>query len=44
MPQSVGVEAVIIFIGIAFMAYGISAIMLGFKLYDVSEKMKSVND
>ena len=44
MPQSVGVEAVIIFIGIAFIAYGISAIMLGFKLYDVSEKMKSVND
>ena len=44
MPESLGVEVVIIFLGIAFFAYGISAIVLGFKLYDVSEKMKTMRD
>jgi uncharacterized membrane protein HdeD (DUF308 family) len=44
MPESFGVDVVVIFLGIAFLAYGISAIMLGFKLYDVSERMKSIDD
>lgn len=44
MPESFGVDVVVIFLGIAFLAYGISAIMLGFKLYDVSERVKSIDD
>ena len=42
MPESFGIETVIIFIGIAFIAYGVSAVALGFKLYDVSERMKEI--
>lgn len=38
MPESFGVEAIVLFIGIAFMAYGISSVALGFKLYDLSPK------
>lgn len=44
MPESFGVDVVVIFLGVAFFAYGISAIVLGFKLYDVSEKMKGIDD
>jgi uncharacterized membrane protein HdeD (DUF308 family) len=44
MPESVGIEAVILFIGIAFVAYGVSAVALGFKLYDMSERAKEIED
>ena len=44
MPESFGVDVVVIFLGVAFFAYGISAIVLGFKLCDVSEKMKGIDD
>ena len=44
MPESFGVDVVVIFLGVAFFAYGISAIVLGFKFYDVSEKMKGIDD
>ena len=44
MPESFGVDVVVIFLGVAFFAYGISAIVLGFKLYDVSEQMKGIDD
>ena len=43
-PESFGAGAVILFIGIAFVAYGIAAIALGFKLYEVSEKMKEIDN
>ena len=43
LPESFGAGAVILFIGIAFVAYGIAAIALGFKLYEVSEKMKEID-
>lgn len=42
MPESFGIETVVLFIGIAFIAYGVSAVALGFKLYDVSERMKEI--
>ena len=44
MPESFGVEAVILFIGIAFVAYGVSAVALGLKLYDLSEQTKELHD
>ena len=44
LPESFGAGAVILFIGIAFVAYGIAAIALGFKLYEVSEKMKEIDN
>jgi uncharacterized membrane protein HdeD (DUF308 family) len=44
MPESYGIEAVILFIGIAFVAYGVSAVALGFKLYDMSERAKEIED
>lgn len=44
MPESFGVEAVILFIGIAFVAYGVSAVALGLKLYDLSEQNKELHD
>ena len=44
MPESFGMEIIVLFIGIAFIAYGVSAVALGFKLYDVSERMKEMDD
>lgn len=44
MPESFGVEAVILFIGVAFVAYGVSAVALGLKLYDLSEQTKELHD
>lgn len=44
MPESFGVEAVILFIGVAFVAYGVSAVALGLKLYDLSEQNKELHD
>lgn len=44
LPESFGAGAVILFIGIAFVAYGVAAIALGFKLYEVSEKMKEIDN
>lgn len=44
LPESFGIEAIILFIGIAFVAYGVSAVALGFKLYDISDRVKEVDD
>ncbi|MBO5831151.1 MAG: DUF308 domain-containing protein [Alistipes sp.] len=44
LPESFGIEALILFIGIAFVAYGVSAVALGFKLYDISDRVKEVDD
>ncbi len=44
LPESFGIEALILFIGIAFVAYGVSAVALGFKLYDISDRVMEVDD
>ena len=40
MPVTLGVEAVILFVAIAFVSYGVSMITLGFRLLDVHRSAK----
>lgn len=42
MPGTLGVEAVILFVAIAFVSYGMSMITLGFRLLDVHRAAKRV--
>lgn len=44
LPMSIGVEAVILVVAIAFMAYGISQISLAYRLYDVHRRAKSLGE
>lgn len=39
-PASIGVEAVVLFIGIAFIVFGLSEISLSYRLYDVHRQAK----
>lgn len=40
MPGTLGVEAVVLFVAIAFVSYGISMVSLGFRLWDVHQNAK----
>lgn len=42
MPVTLGVEAVILFVAIAFVSYGISMVTLGFRLYDIHRYAKRI--
>ena len=42
MPDSLGVEAVVIFVAVAFLVYGFSSISLGFRLYDVHRRAREL--
>jgi uncharacterized membrane protein HdeD (DUF308 family) len=42
VPEIIGVAAVVIFVAIALMAYGISRISLGFRLYDVHRRAREM--
>ncbi len=42
MPTTLGVEAVILFVAIAFIAYGISAVSLAFRLGEVHRRAKEL--
>lgn len=41
-PASLGVEAVVLFIGIAFIVFGLSEISLSYRLYDVHRQARSL--
>jgi uncharacterized membrane protein HdeD (DUF308 family) len=40
MPATLGVEAVILFVAVAFVSYGISMVTLGFRLWDIHRYAK----
>lgn len=42
MPSTLGVEAVILFVAIAFIAYGVSMVSLGFRLWDIHRRARSL--
>lgn len=42
MPLVVGIEAVIIFLAIAFITYGVSTISLGFRLWDLHRRARTL--
>lgn len=41
-PMSLGVEAVVLFIGIAFIVFGLSEISLSYRLYDVHRQARNL--
>lgn len=42
MPATLGVEAVILFVAIAFIAYGVSMVSLGFRLWDIHRRARQL--
>jgi uncharacterized membrane protein HdeD (DUF308 family) len=42
MPQTLGVEAIVLFVAAAFLIYGFSSISLGFRLYDVHRRAREM--
>ena len=40
MPMTLGVEAVVLFVAIAFVSYGIAMVSLGFRLWDVHRQAR----
>lgn len=42
MPESLGVEAIVLFVAAAFLIYGFSSISLGFRLYDVHRRAREM--
>ena len=42
MPESLGIELVILFIAVAFLSYGFSSIALGLRLFDVHRRAKQM--
>lgn len=42
MPSTLGVEAVILFVSIAFIAYGVSMTSLAFRLWDIHRRAKQL--
>lgn len=42
MPATLGVEAVILFVAIAFITYGVSMVSLGFRLWDIHRRARQL--
>ena len=42
MPESLGVEAIVLFVAAAFLIYGFSSISRGFRLYDVHRRAREM--
>lgn len=42
LPTTLGVEAVVLFVAIAFITYGVSQVSLAYRLYDVHRRARSV--
>ncbi|MBO5716614.1 MAG: DUF308 domain-containing protein [Alistipes sp.] len=42
MPQTLGVEAIVLFVAAAFLIYGFSSISLGFRLYEVHRRAREM--
>lgn len=42
LPSTLGVEAVILFAAIAFIAYGVSMVSLGFRLWDIHRRAREL--
>lgn len=42
LPSTLGVEAVILFVAIAFIAYGVSMVSLGFRLWDIHRRAREL--
>lgn len=42
MPQTLGVEAIVLFVAAAFLIYGFSSISLGFRLYEVHRRARDM--
>jgi len=42
MPGTLGVEAVILFVAIAFITYGVSMVSLGFRLWDIHRRAREL--
>jgi uncharacterized membrane protein HdeD (DUF308 family) len=42
LPETLGVEAVVLFVAIAFIAYGISMMSFGFRLWDIHRHAKAL--
>jgi len=42
MPESLGIELIIVFIAVAFISYGFSSIGVGLRLYEVHRRARDL--